>query len=195
MYQVICDRLQLRISLIIAKNQVKNKPSKMHRSAKQIFLAILFSSNMLIPLSIFGHHSTVVFDCTKTLEISDKVTKFVMRNPHSSINIEVKGDDGNAIVWPIEGGVSNAMIRNGFDRNSVKVGDTITVKINPMKNGAPSGLMQGMILAGGASFGVSVEDYTPDPEAESAPVVEKARPALEIPSLITYVPSPAGETW
>jgi len=167
----------------------------MHRSTKQIILALLFSSGMFIPLSTFGHHSAVVFDRSKTLAISGKVTKFVMRSPHSSIKIEVKGDDGKAVEWPIEGGASSAMIRKGFDRNTVKVGDTLTVVINPMKSGAPGGLMRGLILAGGESFGVDIEDYTPEAKAESTPVVEEARPAREIPSLTAYVAPPAGETW
>jgi hypothetical protein len=160
----------------------------MHISAKQIVLAILFSSSIFIPLSTFGHHSALVFDRSKSMDITGKVTKFVMRSPHSSIRIEVEGDDGSTAEWPIEGGATGAMIKNGFDRNSVKVGDIITVKINPMRNGTPGGLMQGLVLAGGASFGASNEDY-------AAPVAEEARPTQNVPSLTAYVPPPAGETW
>ena len=49
--------------------------------------------------------------------------------------MDIENDSGGTDSWRIEGGSTNDMVNNGFDRNSLSVGDTITVLINPLKSG------------------------------------------------------------
>lgn len=142
----------------------------------------------LLTLSIvsgpaLAHHSAVAFDRNETMIVSGTVTKFVWRNPHLSISINVE-KDGVTEVWRIEGGSTADMVNNGFARDSISEGDEITVQINPLRSGKPGGLLEGMTLADGRAFGMEYDD---------APAAEA--PAQEIPSLTAYVPPPAGDTW
>lgn len=131
-----------------------------------------------------AHHSAVAFDRNETTSVSGTVTKFVWRNPHLSISLDVE-KDGQTEQWLIEGGSTTEMVTNGFTRDSISAGDRITVLINPLKSRKPGGLLQGMTLADGKSFGM---EYPDEP-------VEEEAPAQQIPSLTAYVPPPAGDTW
>lgn len=133
-----------------------------------------------------AHHSAVAFDKAKTEQVEGTVTRFIWRNPHLSIQMEVDGE-----TWRIEGGSTNDMVNNGFDRNSIAEGDVITVMVNPLKSGEPGGLMQGLTLADGKSFGMEATTYAASPGTPANPLSEER----QLPALTEYVPPPAGETW
>lgn len=150
-----------------------------------ICLAVLATA---VPFVTDAHHSAVAFDKAKTEVVEGVVTRFIWRNPHLSIQMDVGGE-----TWRIEGGSTNDMVNNGFDRNSITEGERITVMINPLKSGKPGGLMQGLTLADGKTFGMEQVSYA----ATGAPVAP-ANPLSterELPALTEYVPPPAGDTW
>ena len=134
-----------------------------------------------------AHHSAVAFDKERTVEVTGEVTRFVWRNPHMAINMEVTNDSGETELWKIEGPGTTVLSRQGFNRSSISNGDRITVVVNPMKTSQPGGLLAAITLADGTRHATS-EDYaeTPSPAAE----VRRT-----IPSLLDYVPPPVGETW
>ena len=136
----------------------------------------------------FAHHSAVAFDKTKTQAVTGNVTKFIWRNPHLSVTLDVTAADGSTEEWRIEGGSTREMVSNGFDRESLQVGDEVTVLVNPLKSGAVGGLMQGLTLADGKSFGMESASYATAP----ANPLSSER---QLPSLTEYVPPPDGETW
>ncbi len=139
-----------------------------------------------------AHHSGVAFDQSQTLTVSGEVVRFVWRNPHMAINMEVVDDAGNKTLWKIEGPGTTVMSKQGFNRTSINTGDRITVVVNPLKNGQPGGLLQVITLASGERHvmdaGYPAESAGPAPAA--APVAPR-----QIPSLVEWVPPPAGETW
>ena len=137
---------------------------------------------------VHAHHSAVAFDKTKTQVITGTVKKFIWRNPHLAVIVDVEGEDGNAEEWRIEGGSTQTMVASGFDRESIQEGDEITALVNPLKSGRPGGLMQGLTLADGRTFGAESETYATAP----ANPLSSER---QLPSLTEYVPPPAGETW
>jgi len=155
----------------------------MRYSAVRPFLFLLTLLALGDPSLVLAHHSAVAFDRSETATVSGTVTKFVWRNPHLVINIDVQ-QGGKTEVWRIEGGSTTEMVSNGFTRESLSTGDRITVTINPLKTGNPGGLLQGLTLADGTTFGMKY----PDPPADEAP-------ARQIPSLTAYIPPPAGDTW
>ena len=134
-----------------------------------------------------AHHSAVAFDKERTVEVTGEVTRFVWRNPHMAINMEVTNDSGETELWKIEGPGTTVLSRQGFNRSSISNGDRITVVVNPMKTSQPGGLLAAITLADGTRHATS-EDYaeTPSPAAQ----VRRT-----IPSLLDYVPPPVGETW
>ncbi len=150
-------------------------------------LSILIIGIAAAQLSL-AHHSAVAFDKTKTQVVSGKVTRFIWRNPHLSVTLDVTSEDGNTEEWRIEGGSTREMVANGFDRESLQEGDEVTVLINPLKAGGIGGLMQGLTLADGKSFGMESASYATAP---ANPLTSER----QLPSLTEYVPPPAGETW
>ncbi len=148
---------------------------------KPFIKKILFYTLMLLHFKVGAHHSTVVFDEAKTELITGEVTRFVLRNPHMILSVDVPNANGEAVLWKLEGQGIGAMQAMGFDRDSITAGDIIRVKISPLKNGTPGGLVLGLIGADGRAYNMEVEE-----EEEQRQIY---------PALMTYVPPPAGETW
>ena len=84
-----------------------------------------------------AHHSTAAeFDRGKPITFTGTVKKVQWLNPHIYTHVEVKSADGNTIVYRVEGGPPNALYRQGWRMDSLKVGDTITVSGLRAKNDA-----------------------------------------------------------
>jgi len=149
---------------------------------KKLITNIFYLSMILVSINAMAHHSAVVFDEEKVEQITGKVTLFTLRNPHLILSVEVAGDNGDPEIWKLEGQGIGAMQAMGFDRGSITAGDNITVRISPLKNGTPGGLVLGLIGADGRA-------YNMDPPEEE----EEVR--LVYPALMPFEPPPAGETW
>jgi len=76
-----------------------------------------------------AHHSFASeFDAAKKLKLSGTVTKVEWRNPHTYFYVDVKGDDGAIHNWAMELGSPNVLMRRGWTRDSLKIGDQVTVE-------------------------------------------------------------------
>ncbi|HUL51618.1 MAG TPA: DUF6152 family protein [Candidatus Nitrosotalea sp.] len=85
---------------------------------------------------VLAHHSAAAeYDINKSVSIQGTITKVDWLNPHIRIYVDVKGADGKVVNWEIESGGPGAFLRAGFTRNSLKIGDPITVKGYPAKDG------------------------------------------------------------
>ncbi len=84
-----------------------------------------------------AHHAfSAEFDADMPVTLEGTVTKMEWVNPHSWIHIDVKNDDGSVESWMIEGGAPNALLRRGFDKNSLPPGIVILVEGYQAKDGA-----------------------------------------------------------
>lgn len=135
----------------------------------------------------WSHHSSTVFDNDASIERTGIVKEFIYRNPHLILNLDVTGEDGRSTLWKIEGQSISALRAMGFNRDSIAVGDRITVRMRPLRTGAPGGLLQGLRGADGKA-------YSMDSGSASPAYAEPAR-RQEAPALMAWVPPPAGETW
>jgi hypothetical protein len=80
----------------------------------------------------FAHHSFAAeFDRDKPIKLSGEVVKFEWVNPHSWIHI--KTPDGK--VWRVEGGAPSALLRRGWNRNSLPAGTKIIVQAFQARDG------------------------------------------------------------
>lgn len=80
-----------------------------------------------LPLS--AHHAFAAeFDQKKPLTLRGTVIKWEVTNPHSWIHMSVKGEDGQAVTWMIEGGSPNNLYRLGFTKDSLPPGAEIVVE-------------------------------------------------------------------
>jgi hypothetical protein len=84
----------------------------------------------------FAHHSfSAEFDINRPVKLTGKVTKLEWTNPHAWIFVDAKDDKGNVENWAIELVGINDLMRRGWGRDRVKVGDTISADGFGAKNG------------------------------------------------------------
>jgi hypothetical protein len=84
-----------------------------------------------------AHHSfDAEFDRNKPVTLKGAVMKVEWGNPHIWIFIDVKEENGKVSNWGVEGGAPNALFRNGWRKDSVKVGDILTVEGNKARDGS-----------------------------------------------------------
>ncbi len=77
----------------------------------------------------FAHHSfSAEFDAAKTVEFKGTVTKLEWMNPHAWVYIDAKDANGTVEHWQCETGAPNELVRRGWRRNDLKVGDQVSVK-------------------------------------------------------------------
>lgn len=75
-----------------------------------------------------AHHSFAAeFDINQPIELKGEVIKMVFTNPHSRIFLKVTSASGEVQEWSIEGGAPNALIRRGWNRDSLPPGTLVTV--------------------------------------------------------------------
>ena len=77
---------------------------------------------------IAAHHSFAAeFDINQPVQLRGEVIRMVFTNPHSYIYMKVTTDAGEVQEWAIEGGAPNALIRRGWNRDSLPAGTEISV--------------------------------------------------------------------
>jgi hypothetical protein len=75
-----------------------------------------------------AHHSTAAeFDQNKPVTFTGTVQKVMWMNPHIYTHIEVKQQGAEPLVYHVEGGPPNSLFRQGWRKDSLKAGDTVTV--------------------------------------------------------------------
>ena len=123
-----------------------------------IVLAGLILAAGFIVISIggspaFAHHAATMFDITKVVEITGAVKELQWTNPHIWIQIEIAKSSGAREEWSIEGGGPNSLSRQGWRPTTFKPGDTVTLRINPMRDGTHAGLFVGAKFSDGKKLG------------------------------------------
>jgi len=75
-----------------------------------------------------AHHSFAAeFDQNQPIKLQGTVVKFEWVNPHSWIHVAVPGAAGKQTTWRVEGGAPSALLRRGWNRNSLPAGTKIIV--------------------------------------------------------------------
>lgn len=108
---------------------------------------------LLISISVDAHHSAAAYDIEKNVAVTGIIKSFRWKNPHTLISLEVTDADGTVVIWKFEGNGASNLVRNGWKRSMLKVGDRVTIHANPMKNGEPGGRLQGATLTDGSLIG------------------------------------------
>ena len=92
---------------------------------------------MALAMPALAHHSfSAEFDGTKFIELKGVVTKVDWENPHVYFYIDVKDDKGNTTNWGCEAASPGSLHRQGWNRDSLKVGDQVTVGAYPARDGS-----------------------------------------------------------
>ena len=110
-----------------------------------------------VPRLALAHHGTANFEMDHSSTIKGVVVDYQLINPHVEMTLKVTQEDGKVVDWNVEGVSLNMMMRAGFKRDSMKVGDTVTVTGHPGKNGKPTMLLMKIILADGTELDAPYE--------------------------------------
>jgi hypothetical protein len=111
----------------------------------------------------FAHHSFAAeFDASKPIELTGVVTKVDWTNPHTYFYLDVENDDGDYESWAIELGSPNGLMRRGWHRNSLQIGDTVSITGTRARDGSLKGNARAVVLASGEQlFAGSSQDTAP----------------------------------
>ena len=113
-----------------------------------VFGLLFFSA----PLPLFAHHGSAAFDTGKQVVMKGTVTQWFWANPHCFLSYDVKDDNGNVAHWVVETSNPPDMINRGWSKQLFKVGDEITVTVEPVKNGKPVGRLIQVVLPNGKTL-------------------------------------------
>ena len=90
--------------------------------------------------SALAHHAFAAeYDATKLVKLTGAVTRVEWSNPHTWFYIDVKDDVGKVTNWGFEMGSPNGLMRAGWTRNSMKIGEVVTVEASGARDGSSIG--------------------------------------------------------
>jgi len=113
---------------------------------------------------VIAHHSFAAeFDAGKALNLKGIVTKIEWANPHTYFYMDVTAGDGKVVNWGMEMGSPNGLMRQGWTRNTLKIGDSVTVEGSQAKDGTNVGNARVVVLdaTGQRLFAASSQTQTP----------------------------------
>ena len=96
-------------------------------------LMLIAVAAVLTASTTLAHHSFgATYETGKSIKLEGTIVQFVYRNPHSFVHIEAPDETGTMQRWAVEWGGTSQLAQAGVKRDSLKVGDKVTI------NGRPS---------------------------------------------------------
>jgi hypothetical protein len=104
---------------------------------KTTLLAVFLGAAGLLLVSgpVLAHHGRSNYDVTSSATVKGTVTDFEWVNPHALIHLDVTGESGSVEKWIAETNSPNTLSRQGWSKNTVKIGDQITLFGHRVKGG------------------------------------------------------------
>ena len=104
------------------------------RFDRKLILTAILAATAAWLLPAWGHHSHGNYNMTEYTHLEGTVRELHWMNPHTWIYLEVEGEDGEPVIWALEGGSPGALLRSGWERDSVEEGDHITVRCHQLRD-------------------------------------------------------------
>ena len=107
---------------------------------------------LIVSVPLLAHHGAAQFDVGKKVTVKGTVIEWFWANPHCFLRFDVAGDNGQVAHWAAETQSGPNIIPQGFSKQSFKVGDEVTVTLEPVKNGRPMGRLLRVVLPDGTTL-------------------------------------------
>jgi hypothetical protein len=112
----------------------KTMRKNLHFAYTAVLVVILVSA---YSAGLFAHHSFAAqYDRNKPATLVGPVTKIDWINPHARFFMDVKDASGKVVKWEVELGAPAILIRRGWTRNDLKIGENVTVNGSLAKDGS-----------------------------------------------------------
>ena len=103
----------------------------------KLAVVVVGAGLLLAAVPLMAHHSFAAeYDAQKPVKFTGTVTQMEWINPHAWIHMDVKQPDGKVVNWMVEAGAPNALLRRGFNKQSLLPGTVISVEGYQAKDGA-----------------------------------------------------------
>ena len=119
------------------------------RGFRSVFIVLAVA---LVSVPLVAHHGTASFDTSRDLTLKGAVTDWIWANPHCFLKFDAMDETGTVRNWAVEVSNPTDMTKRGWARSSFKVGDVVTVNLQPVKNGAPIGRLRSVTLPDGGTL-------------------------------------------
>ena len=120
---------------------------------KPLAFVVLVVGLLAVSGPLFAHHGNSSLNTDKVTVLKNAtVAKLIWANPHCIVAFDATDEKGNVVRWAAEVGSPSAMNQMGWNRNSLKPGDVITVFLFQAKTGNPVGRINKIVLADGTTL-------------------------------------------
>ena len=113
---------------------------------------------LTVSVPLLAHHGAAQFDVGKKVTVKGAVTEWFWSNPHCFLRFDATGADGQVVHWAVETQSGPNILPQGFSKQTFKVGDEVTVTLEPVKNGRPMGRLLRVVLPDGSSLPLAAAD-------------------------------------
>ena len=116
----------------------------------KVAIQVAWGLSLLLAAPIFAHHSvSAEFDVNRQISYTGVITRVEWSNPHIYFYVDVTDARQKVTNWAFEGAGPNTLARMGWLRDTLKVGDRVTVVAFPARDGANVASAQKVTLANG----------------------------------------------
>jgi Family of unknown function (DUF6152) len=104
-------------------------------------MALAAAAAALLSIPVWAHHSHANYNTDEFTALSGTITEVAWTNPHVWIYMEVANAQGRPQPWALEGGSPTSLMRGGWQRNSMKRGDKVSVRCHRLRDGSDGCLL------------------------------------------------------
>src|SRR5215467_6486161 len=142
-------------------------------TSSALFGVFIASAALTLATPVIAHHSFAAeYDANKPVTLKGTVSRIEWTNPHARFYVDVKETDGTASTWNLELASPNVLVRNGWTRKSLNIGDEITVQGSMAKDGSKMANARMVTLANGKRV-FAGSPGGPEGDAPAAPATGK----------------------
>jgi len=104
-------------------------------------LALAAAAAALLSIPVWAHHSHANYNTAEFRSLSGTITEVIWTNPHVWLYMDVADAQGRQQMWALEGGSVTALMRGGWQRDSMKPGDKVSVRCHSLRDGSEGCLL------------------------------------------------------
>ena len=103
---------------------------------KTVIFILTCAVSAAVALPARAHHSAAAYNTQEEVKVTGTISEYKFRNPHIYMTLQVKNADGSNSALEVEAGAASVLGPLGFTRDSVALGDVVTISGNPARNSA-----------------------------------------------------------